>query len=117
MDILDDADRMLSPRPSAAELEKLNSADWTVLNVDFGIPLFDSSLNAEVCERITSMQLWHRDKLDSLMSVQRSLSERLLDFIREHVDAPADGKVTLDVVLPTKNLLFVDGKLRSWSGK
>lgn len=100
-------------------LDKWKESDWTVLNVDFGVPLFDSSLNAEVCQMITVRQLWQRETLDSLACVQKSLSSRLLDFISHHVDASAEGKANSHdtlVALPTKNLLFVDGKLVVWHG-
>ncbi|EFX78521.1 hypothetical protein DAPPUDRAFT_53387 [Daphnia pulex] len=98
-------------------LEKWNEADWTILNVDFGIPLFDSQLNSEVCDRITSQKLWQRETLDSLMKVQKALSESLMEFIRHNVDISAEGKlVASDIVLPTKNLFFHDGKLNSWEG-
>lgn len=107
-----------NPRTYPSDFEKLNQSDWTILNVDFGIPLFDSQLNREVCDLITSQKLWQRETLDSLMQVQKSLSERLVDFIRQNVDASAEGKlVASDMTLPTKNLFFVDGKLNIWEGK
>lgn len=117
LDTLDEAERVSKPHAlPATALEQLDESEWTVLNVDFGIPLFDSQLNAQVCERITSQQLWQRERLDALASTQNSLSERLVDFIRQHIDA-SDSKGSADVVaLPTKNLLFVDGKLSQWSG-
>lgn len=105
-------------RPNPAAREKWNESDWTILNVDFGIPLFDSQLNREVCDRITSQKLWQRETLDSLMQVQKSLSERLIEFIRQNVDASVEGKlVASDTVLPTRNLFFLDGKLSTWDGK
>ena len=104
-------------RANTAQLEKWNEADWTILNVDFGIPLFDSQLNREVCDRITSQKLWQRETLDCLMKVQKALSESLVEFIRHNVDISAEGKlVASDMVLPTKNLFFHDGKLNSWEG-
>ena len=105
-------------RPNPAACEKWKESDWTILNVDFGIPLFDSQLNREVCDRITSQKLWQRETLDSLMQVQKSLSERLIEFIRQNVDASVEGKlVASDTVLPTRNLFFLDGKLSTWDGK
>lgn len=102
---------------NTVRLEKWNEADWTILNVDFGIPLFDSQLNREVCDRITSQKLWQRETLDSLMKVQKALSESLMEFIRCNVDISAEGKlVASDMVLPTKNLFFHEGKLNSWEG-
>ena len=109
-------ERVKAPPPGL--LDKWKESDWTVLNVDFGVPLFDSSLNAEVCQMITAHQLWQRETLDSLACVQKSLSSRLLEFISHHVDASVEGKAnSQDVVaLPTRSLLFVDGKLSVWHG-
>lgn len=102
---------------NSADSEKWNESDWTILNVDFGIPLFDSQLNREVCERITSQKLWQRETLDSLMQVQKSLSEKLTEFIRQNVDVSVEGKlVASDVTLPTKSVFFVDGKSSAWEG-
>ena len=116
LDSMEDSNRT-NPRSNLPELEKWNEADWTILNVDFGIPLFDSQLNREVCDRITSQKLWQRETLDSLMQVQKSLSERLAEFIRQNVEASVEGKlVASDVALPTKSIFFVDGKLSSWDG-
>lgn len=125
LDSMDDPNRIerteraKAPPPGLLdEWKESSKSDWTVLNVDFGVPLFDSSLNAEVCQMITAHQLWQRETLDSLACVQKSLSSRLLDFISHHVDVSAEGKAnSQDVVaLPTKNLLFVDGKLNVWHG-
>lgn len=114
---MDDPTRSESAtRPTV--VDKWKEADWTILNVDFGIPLFDSQLNREVCDRITSQKLWQRETLDSLTQVQKSLSERLVEFIRQNVDPSAEGKlVASDTVLPTRNLFFLDGKLSTWDGK
>lgn len=119
LDNMDDPNRTLTnTKPDPAETEKWNQADWTILNVDFGIPLFDAQLNQDVCDRITTQRLWQRDRLDSLMQVQKSLSEKLLEFIRSNVDVSVEGKlVASDSTLPTRNLFFVDGKLSVWDGK
>lgn len=119
LDSMEDSNR--TPSSSLAnptDSEKWNESDWTILNVDFGIPLFDSQLNREVCDRITSQKLWQRETLDSLMQVQKYLSEKLVEFIRQNVDVSVEGKlVASDMTLPTKSLFFVDGKLNAWEGK
>lgn len=98
-----------------ADLENFNAADFTVLNVDFGIPLFDSRLNHDVCNCITSHHLWQRETLEALTNFQKSLSERLLKFIRHYVDCCVESKSGSDVAMPTKALLFADGNLQSWA--
>lgn len=110
-DEVDEANRSSLSSFNPVDLEKWNDSDWTILNVDFGIPLFDSQLNRDVCERITSHQLWQKDTLDILTEFQQSLSQRLLKFIREFVGNGIDWKTSLNVPLPTRALLFADGKL------
>lgn len=103
---------------SAERRRSTNDANWTVLNVDFGIPLFDSLLNQQVCDRIINQRIWRRETLDSLKTTQNSMTAQLIQFISNHVDPSADGKVaSSEVALPTKNLLFFDGILRVWDGK
>ncbi len=36
--------------------------NWTLLDVNFGIPLFDAKLNKDVCERIVSCDLWKKKR-------------------------------------------------------
>lgn len=91
------------------------TGDWTLLNVDFGIPLFDAQLNDAVCRRITGQQLWRKEALDALKQHQHSLTQRLTDFIRSHIDL-AESESN-DVALPTHNLLFSDGTLHTWNGQ
>jgi hypothetical protein len=90
--------------------------NWTILTVDYGIPLFDAQLNRSVCERIVSKQIWRKETLDSLVQTHQTLSNLLLDFIHSHVDFPVDDKITRDVSLPTKNLVFLNGTLEAWNG-
>lgn len=35
-----------------------NEDNWTFLDLNFGIPLFDAELNNKICERIISNGLW-----------------------------------------------------------
>ena len=109
-----------SQRQGSLEQEQERSSDvnWTVLNVDFGIPLFDSLLNQQVCDRIISQRVWQKETLDALKATQCTVTHQLMEFISAHVDPSTDepGAVK-EVALPTKNLLFCDATLRLWDGK
>lgn len=87
---------------------------WTVLNVDFGVPLFDSHLNRKVCDRIVERQLWRRDAISALTQTQKKLSADLVRFINDNVDGWARDK-SQTVPLLTRNLFFCDGVLRTWN--
>ena len=120
--LLEELDRMEEPNGETEEpaehRKSTNDAQWTVLNVDFGIPLFDSLLNQQVCDRIINQRIWRKETLDSLKTTQNSMTTQLMQFISNHVESSTDGKVACsEVALPTKNLLFSDGVLSVWNGK
>ncbi len=46
----------------AGTSRRKSTANWTLLDVNFGVPLFDAKLNKEVCQRIVSCALWKRDR-------------------------------------------------------
>lgn len=87
--------------------------DWTLLDCCYGVPLFDSALNEEVCAKILKYKLCSKDSLKLLTRSNRRLALRLLDFISEYETEPLvlnNGALPL----PTQNLLFRDGKLGVW---
>ena len=120
--LLEELDRMEEPNGETEEpaehRKSTNDAQWTVLKLDFGIPLFDSLLNQQVCDRIINQRIWRKETLDSLKTTQNSMTTQLMQFISNHVESSTDGKVACsEVALPTKNLLFSDGVLSVWNGK
>ena len=45
--------------------KKMNNsaaANWILLDLNFGVPLFDADLNKKICNRITSNGLWKRER-------------------------------------------------------
>jgi hypothetical protein len=50
---------------AAKKCGKENSDDsttWILLDVNFGIPLFDTSLNQKICHRIVANELWKPER-------------------------------------------------------
>ncbi|EEB14279.1 conserved hypothetical protein [Pediculus humanus corporis] len=91
---------------------------WTLLDCDFGIPLFNATTNEQVCKAICDHKLWAKSSLDLLKESGGSLSLKLLDFIHKLQDSPdlTDLKLEetnepLATLLPKRNLIFHDGKL------
>ena len=94
--------------------------NWVLLDVNFGIPLFDTQLNKDVCERIVSKGLWKADSLEHLQTSNKELCLNLLEFISKFRGLPvcasknpspfssASTQIS-DCGLPTKPLYF-DGK-------
>ncbi|XP_078674348.1 protein FAM91A1-like [Branchiostoma floridae x Branchiostoma belcheri] len=106
-------------------------AEWVMLDMFYGIPLFNGELNTRVCERMAAQGLCRLESLGELLHSSRKLVLQLLDFISENQDlpivpeqggegpAPVGGTTSQDhgVPLPTRNLLFHDGRLTMWDGK
>ncbi|XP_035665843.1 protein FAM91A1-like [Branchiostoma floridae] len=106
-------------------------AEWVMLDMFYGIPLFNGELNTRVCERMAAQGLCRLESLGELLHSSRKLVLQLLDFISENQDlpivpeqggdspAPVGGTTSQDhgVPLPTRNLLFHEGTLTMWDGK
>ncbi|XP_049846407.1 protein FAM91A1 isoform X1 [Schistocerca gregaria] len=98
---------------------------WTLLECSFGIPLFNQEINREICKNILHYKLYQEDSLRQLTHSSRKLCLNLLDFIAKFQELPVlqeelsniYNKQLSNVVLPTRNLLFIGGELRTWDGK
>lgn len=83
------------------------SDEWTVMEVTFGMPLFDPQLNKAVCERIESFRLFSEDNLAQYTKHSQYLSNALLDFIEAHQAPHYKYEVEPgQVPPPTKTLTF-----------
>ena len=108
--------------------EETITNSWVLLDVNFGIPLFNPELNKRICERIVSHGLLKPESLTSLGQSSRNVCLRLLEFIADFQDLPVvcgsrpfPSKTTnntfqpvatsqrSDLALPTRELFF-DGK-------
>jgi len=102
--------------------------NWVLLDVNFGVPLFNTDLNKRVCEKIVSCHLWKNESLEKLSHSSRKLCLKLLEFIAEFQDLPvisgnqqtssssamASAKSTKSpdkLAMPTKSLFFDGAKL------
>ena len=109
--------------------------DWILLDCHFGIPLFDSKLNGDICERVISEKLFYKSNLEKMNDCSRRLTLRLMQFISSVQDSIAKHEMTRDVLtnahwpsngsnqiqstvtLPTQNLIFEGGTLSVWDGR
>ncbi len=66
-------DLALDLRSEMRQVEK-KRPNWILLDLSFGIPLFDSELNKGVCERITSNDLWKKDRSAKCLEMRYSCS-------------------------------------------
>lgn len=98
----------------------VKSAQWSLLDCHFGIPLFDRDLNRNVCYRIQKNSLFDREKLNELVTSNRKLFHDIDVFIRDFVDLPsneqlsANGRANQSVPLPSTCVIFDNGKISPW---
>ena len=87
-------------------------SDWKVMDVSFGIPLFDMELNNIITSKIVEGDLVKEESLEALMDSSMSVGEGLLSFIKENsLDIPpwlADD----DVPFPTNPVWFDGHKIK-----
>lgn len=134
--VLDFSSSTTRGRPSSAVSSDAGSVEdeWVLLDCCFGIPLFNATVNQQVCHRIAVQKLCHKESLTELMHSNRKLTNDLLAFVSLHQSSPAfsdNGKESSYVMmsslmssmqvpcvpLPTQNLLFMDGALTVWDGQ
>ena len=104
----------------------VTKSNWVLLDVNFGIPLFNPELNKCICERVVSHGLLQQQSLSSLSQSSRNLCLRLLEFIADFQDLPIvcgsrpnqsktnnsfSSSQRSDLALPTRELFFDGRKL------
>ena len=119
VDNLSDTTMVSKPRNLGQLDANEKVANWILLDIKFGIPLFDSDLNKATCEGIKSNNLWKLDSLDELKKSDQELCQALNEFIHSHQDLKGDNsKISTTpeerrkapVPLPTR-VLFFDGQV------
>ncbi|XP_071964356.1 protein FAM91A1-like [Antedon mediterranea] len=114
---------------SACDKETKES-EWVLLDLFFGVPLFDDAVNRAVCCKMAENKLCHKDSLSELLQSTRRLSLQLLNFIAEKQDLPVISDLPLEpsshsnisaslscptVSYPTKSLMFDGALLKEWA--
>eukprot|EP00040_Diaphanoeca_grandis_P030336 m.179192 g.179192 ORF g.179192 m.179192 type:complete len:839 (+) comp31961_c0_seq1:387-2903(+) len=98
----------------------LNLKEWKLLDLSFGIPLFDATVNRCIMQQIRKKQLFNGFNLRKLMKSHREEALEILNFISAHQDMPLD----FDPKRPAKNfspaathdLVSIDGHLTDYLG-
>ncbi|XP_034480322.1 protein FAM91A1 [Drosophila innubila] len=107
-----------SPEPS--------TEDWTLLEVNFGVPLFDVDTNTRICEQLVQ-QLCNDANLETLPDCAQHSQSMFLEFVRQCLyfeDDPATPTHFREPLQPTKplpypriNLAFENGRVGYWNGR
>ncbi|XP_060526700.1 protein FAM91A1 [Cylas formicarius] len=94
---------------------------WTLLDCHFGVPLFDADANTKICDAIISAGLAEAESLERLAESSKNLGTVLLDFISQCQYIPGENMEIMKrgklVPLPTRNLVFDNGRVSEWTGK
>eukprot|EP00092_Neocalanus_flemingeri_P039558 GFUD01043074.1.p1 GENE.GFUD01043074.1~~GFUD01043074.1.p1 ORF type:complete len:840 (+),score=271.04 GFUD01043074.1:108-2627(+) len=107
-------------RPTALSLSVATTKDiveeWKLLELSYGIPLFDTDLNASITRRIVEGGLVTEESLASLRQDCDKLKEGLLTFITENTDSYTSSIPAMmddnEVPYPTKPVWFDGAEIR-----
>ncbi|CAG5036134.1 unnamed protein product [Parnassius apollo] len=93
---------------------------WTILDLQFGIPLFDEALCERVCQSIVD-RIAKPDILEKIKEDNEFIRSDVLKFVSQCQYYPGEDmgivkRGTL-VPLPRKNLVFENGRITEWNGK
>ncbi|ETN63061.1 FAM91A1 [Anopheles darlingi] len=109
---------------SDTEISRKNSLQsapeqWTILDVNFGIPLFDVDCNTKICQNIVK-RLCNEENISTLMEVNQTMERKYLKFISqclffedENMELIKAGKYVPKLRI---NLAYKHGKIQSWDG-
>ncbi|XP_050352579.1 protein FAM91A1 [Nymphalis io] len=93
---------------------------WTILDLQFGIPLFDEALCEKVCRSIVE-KIAKPELLDKVKEDNEFIRSDVLKFVSQCQYYPGEDmgivkRGTL-VPLPRKCLVFENGRISEWNGK
>ena len=82
--------------------------DWKLMDVSYGIPLFDMELNCAITNKILEGDLVDQDSLRSLQETSERIKKGLLGFIKDNCITIPGWLMDNDVPFPT-NPVWFDG--------
>ncbi|XP_063725172.1 LOW QUALITY PROTEIN: protein FAM91A1-like [Symsagittifera roscoffensis] len=89
--------------------------EWSVFDVDCGLPLFDEALNSYVCDILTNSGIFSQEHQQKFLQSNLTLSMQLLKFIKaccendlksEEMDVRAYIRKRAPLQMPTCNVLY-----------
>ncbi|XP_058058144.1 protein FAM91A1 [Anopheles bellator] len=106
---------------SDTEISRKNSLqhageEWTILDINFGIPLFDVDCNTKICQYVVQ-RLCNEQNISTLKEVNQAMERKYVEFISQCLFYEDDNR---ELKKPPKlriNLAYAKGKIQSWDGK
>lgn len=103
-----------------------NTEEWTLLDVNFGVPLFDVDTNTRICEQLVR-QLSSDANLQALPASVEQAQKLFLEFVRQCLlfeDDPSTPAQLREPLQPGRalphpriNLAFENGRVGYWNGR
>lgn len=94
--------------------------EWTILDVNFGVPLFDVDCNTNICERLVR-NLTDEKSLAHLLHINNEMNNKFLKFIAQclYFEGEQIGQVKFNKTIPhpVHNLVFENGRVCYWHSK
>lgn len=85
---------------------KENFNEWHILDLHFGIPLFDNKLNLNILSLFKENNLGSYENLNSMLQINRRLSLELINFIQKYQLVNVVDKNFFDVPNSNENYLM-----------
>ncbi|CAH0695733.1 unnamed protein product [Spodoptera exigua] len=93
---------------------------WTIVDLQFGIPLFDETLCEKICKCIVE-RIAKPDLLEKVKEDNEFIRSDILKFVSQCQYYPGEDMGIVKrgslVPLPRKNLAFENGRISEWTGK
>ncbi|XP_037940475.1 protein FAM91A1-like, partial [Teleopsis dalmanni] len=91
--------------------------EWTLLDVHYGVPLFDVDANTRICEQIVR-KLCNDENLNKLSHFSTVMNEKFLNFVKQcmHFEDETIEHLKIGKILPHPriNLAFENGRVCYW---
>ncbi|KAI8126786.1 hypothetical protein FF38_10391 [Lucilia cuprina] len=105
---------------SDEDMSEEQAEEWTLLDVNFGVPLFDVDCNTRICEQIVR-HLCTEENLKELSQHSSAMSEKFYNFIKQCLyfedERMEQLKIGKNLPHPRINLAFENGKVCYWNGR
>ncbi|XP_068148618.1 protein FAM91A1 [Drosophila tropicalis] len=106
--------------------EEETAEEWTLLDVSFGVPLFDVDTNTRICEHLVR-DLCSDSNLESLVHAAQQTQTLFLEFVRQCLYFENDPSMPVQLNEPLQaarplphpriNLAFENGRVGYWNGR
>ncbi|XP_052743677.1 protein FAM91A1 isoform X1 [Bicyclus anynana] len=119
-EITNEGDSGVDTAHNNSDEETCKPEKWTILDLQFGIPLFDEELCERVCSNIVE-KIAKPELLEKVREDNEFIRTEVLKFVSQCQYYPGEEmgivkRGTL-VPLPRKNLVFENGRISEWTGK